>query len=239
MVRRAVRSAVGLAVIGLLLASCSSTSATSPPSVITSPVHTIETTDGIVEYRSLGTGAPLVMIMGFAGSQDLWPPELVDDLAAHHRVITFNNAGIGSTAVLPGVLSVPLMADQTAALIAALHLVHPDVFGWSMGGMIAQALAVQHPGLIDRLVLGATSPGNGQAVGTPALEAFVSSTEAHDSAAVLGGLFPPQVVGTVGPRFVSAVSSYPDPPSTSVAVDQAQWVAIQAWNAGEDSAGTG
>ena len=56
------------------------------------------------------------------------------------------------------------MADQTSALIDALGLGRPDVLGWSMGGMIAQALAVLHPAQVRRLVLCATYPGTGAAV---------------------------------------------------------------------------
>ena len=54
---------------------------------------------------------------------------------------SFDNAGIGQTTMPPGTLSISGMADQTAAFIAALGINHPDVLGWSMGGMIAEALA--------------------------------------------------------------------------------------------------
>ena len=63
-----------------------------------------------------------------------------------HRVVIFDNAGIGRTAPLPAPLTISGMADQTAALIEALHLGRTDVLGWSMGGMIAQALAVSASG---------------------------------------------------------------------------------------------
>jgi pimeloyl-ACP methyl ester carboxylesterase len=223
----------------LLLASCASTQQTGLPSITKTPVQSIETADGVVQYRSIGVGTPLVLIMGFAGSQDLWPPKLVDDLAAHHRVITFNNAGIGATSSVPGSLSISAMADQTATLITALHLSHPGVFGWSMGGMIAQALVVRHPGVVERLVLGATTSGNGQAVSSPELADFVAATEAHDNAAVLQGLFPLNKVAVLGPAFVRAVRRYPQPVSASVAVDQAQGPAIEAWMNGEEPAGHG
>ena len=57
------------------------------------------------------------------------------------------------------------MANQTSALIAALGLGQPDVLGWSMGSMIAQALAVLHPDQVRRLVLCASWPGNGRGCG--------------------------------------------------------------------------
>jgi pimeloyl-ACP methyl ester carboxylesterase len=76
---------------------------------------------------------------------DYWAPSFVDALAAHHTVIVFDNAGVGDTAALPSPLSIPAMAGQTSALISALRLGRPAVLGYSMGGMVAQALAVLFP----------------------------------------------------------------------------------------------
>jgi pimeloyl-ACP methyl ester carboxylesterase len=87
-----------------------------------------------------------------------WDPRLVYALALHHRVVMFDNSGVGRTQELPQPFSIDAMADQTSALITALGLGRPDVLGWSMGGMIAQALAVLHPAQVRRLVLCATYP---------------------------------------------------------------------------------
>jgi pimeloyl-ACP methyl ester carboxylesterase len=76
----------------------------------------------------------------------------------------FDNSGVGRTQELPPPLTIDAMADQTSALIDTLGLGRPDVLGWSMGGMIAQALAVLHPAQVGRLVLCATYPGTGAAV---------------------------------------------------------------------------
>jgi len=81
--------------------------------------------------------------------------------------VIFDNAGLGGTAALPAPLSIDAMANQTSALITALGLGRPDVLGWSMGTMIAQALAVLHPDQVNRLVLGAGYPGNGTAARPP------------------------------------------------------------------------
>jgi len=91
---------------------------------------------------------------------ETWDPQFVDELARHFRVIIFDNAGVGRSAARRP-LTVSAMADQTSALITALHLGSPDVLGWSMGSMIAQALAIRHPGQVHRLVLCATYPGTG------------------------------------------------------------------------------
>lgn len=71
----------------------------------------------------------------------------------------FDNSGVGRTQQLPAPLTIDAMADQTSALIDTLGLGRPNVLGWSMGGMIAQALAVLHPAQVRRLVLCATFPG--------------------------------------------------------------------------------
>jgi pimeloyl-ACP methyl ester carboxylesterase len=93
-----------------------------------------------------------------------WDPRFVNGLAQHHRVITFDNAGIGKSDSLPAPLTVDAMADQTSALIDTLRLGRADVLGWSMGSMIAQALAIRHPKQVRRLVLCASFPGNGTTV---------------------------------------------------------------------------
>jgi pimeloyl-ACP methyl ester carboxylesterase len=73
----------------------------------------------------------------------------------------FDNSGIGTTTQLPEPFSISDMANQTSALITALGLSRPEVLGWSLGGTVAQALAVLHPDQVGRLVLCATFPGNG------------------------------------------------------------------------------
>ena len=95
---------------------------------------------------------------------ETWEPQFVDTLALHFRVVIFDNAGIGRTRALPSPLTIDAMADQTSALINALDLGRTDVLGWSMGGMIAQALAVLHPAQVRRLVLCATFPGVGAVI---------------------------------------------------------------------------
>src|ERR1700733_14883681 len=125
------------------LAGCGS-SGSSGPDVLTAPIHVVRTADGTVAYRELGSGPALLLIMGAGASMDGWPPSMVDALAAHHEVVVFDNAGVGRTSAAQGSLSVTAMASQTSDLISALGLRRPAVLGWSMGGMIAQALAVSH-----------------------------------------------------------------------------------------------
>ena len=123
--------------------------------------------------------------MGYGGTMETWDPRLVNALAQRYRVVIFDNAGLGGTAALPAPLSIDAMANQTSALITALGLHRPDVLGWSMGTMIAQALAVLHPDQVNRLVLGAGYPGNGTAVRPPQQAINALNTGGQRALAVL------------------------------------------------------
>jgi pimeloyl-ACP methyl ester carboxylesterase len=197
------------------------------------------TDDGDVSYRSLGRGPAVVLIMGYSGSMDQWQPAFVDQLARTYHVVIFDNSGIGQTSLPPGTMTMSSMADQTAALISALHLDRPAVLGWSMGGMIAQALAVLHPHDVGHLVLAATLPGNGHAtLPTASAAAILANPSASNVSALLGLLFPANHAAD-GPAYLKAMELYPDfylaPPS----VDAAQLQAITSWAAGQDPAGSG
>ena len=155
------------------------------PDVLTVPISVVRTTDGTIAYRELGSGPPLLLIVGGGASMDGWPPGFVDALAAHHKVVVFDNAGVGRTAAVsaPALLSIAAMASQTSALISALRLHRPAVLGWSMGGMIAQDLAVTHPAQVSRLILAATTVGTGKALPLPSYTAAVFSLSPAKQAA--------------------------------------------------------
>ncbi|MGH9055660.1 MAG: alpha/beta fold hydrolase [Acidimicrobiales bacterium] len=194
------------------------------------------TADGDVGYRTEGHGSPLVLIMGYSGSMDAWEPSFVDALARNHQVVVFDNAGIGKTAGLPAPLTITAMANQTAALITALHFSRADVLGWSMGGMIAQALAATHPGLVDHLVLCATLPGNGR--GTPPSASAVQQlvNAGNNPAAALGLLFPPSQTAAQQ-RYVAGIVGYPGYYEAPAKVDAAQLGTLSGWVSGKEPAG--
>jgi pimeloyl-ACP methyl ester carboxylesterase len=130
-------------------------------SAVKAPVRVVRVSWGRIGYRSIGQGRPLVLVVGSTASIDDWAPTFLDHLARHHRVLVFDNEGVGRTTLRPGTLTISRMADDTAAFIAAMHLKRPDVLGWSMGGFIVQALAVRHPTVVRRMILCATSAGDG------------------------------------------------------------------------------
>lgn len=234
-------SVVAAGAAGLLVSGCggrgaagSTTRVPKPVSITSARVRTANTAQGRVAYRTIGSGPPLLLIIGFNGPMEYWDPRLVDALARQHRVITFDNAGVGRTqAVVRAPLTIDAMADQTSALIGALHLGRTDVLGWSMGGMIAQALAVRHPSQVRRLVLCATAPGNGAAV-RPSRQ-VLNAFESGKLQTVIAALFP--AGRTAWNAYLAATSKYPVAPAVPAATVAAQRHAIDAWWAGTDAAG--
>jgi pimeloyl-ACP methyl ester carboxylesterase len=244
---------VTLALLAVGLVACGSsgptTTTTAPPTPTTTstpstapavagiaavPVQVIETADGQVGYRQLGTGTPLVLIMGLSGSIDDWAPSFVNALAERYRVVVFDNAGIGRTAPLPAPLTIGAMAEQTSAFISALGLGKVDVLGWSMGGMVAQALAVTHPSQVGRLVLAATQPGTGHALPVP--PAGAAAVVSGNAAAVLKVLFPAGQAAAKR-QYVAGIVSYPGFYGAPTTIIPAQAAAVVAWLDGTDTSG--
>jgi pimeloyl-ACP methyl ester carboxylesterase len=209
-------------------------SVTRPADIASVPVQVIRTGEGQVAYRQLGTGVPLLLIMGLGGSLDDWEPAFVNTLALRYRVIVFNNAGVGRTSGLPSPLTISKMAEQTSAFIDALGLGRVDVLGWSMGGMIAQALTVLHPAQVDRLVLAATQEGTGHALGVPA--AAAADAVSANPAAVLSVLFPPGQ-GAAEQKYVTGILTYPGYYGAPRDLLPSQSAAVQAWLNGADASG--
>jgi len=202
--------------------------------VVTARTRVAHTGRGTVGYREVGSGSPLVLIMGFSGSMDYWAPSLVDALAAHHTVIVFDNAGVGRTAAGKPPLTITAMARQTSALIAALHLTHPAVLGWSMGGMVAQALAVLHPEQVSALILAATQAGTGTSRPIPPGPA--AALASPNPAAALSVIFPTDQTAAAQ-AYVKGILQYKPFYSASAAVKTDQTAAISRWMAGRDPAG--
>ncbi len=138
---RVSRRGTALGLVAMLVSvapsACGSSRGLAPgtASVVSAPVRIARTRLGTIGYRVVGTGPPLVLIMGYSGTMEVWDPRLVHALARHNRVVMFDNAGIGRTQALPGehtgTLTIDAMAGQTSALIDTLGLGSPDVLGWS------------------------------------------------------------------------------------------------------------
>lgn len=112
-----------------------------------------------VAYEIRGSGTPLVLIAGTGYPGATWPPELLEPLAGAHSVLTFDHRGTGATPPSAGPYTTRLFAKDALGLIDGLGLDNAHVLGHSMGGRVAQWMALDRPERIRTLILAATGPG--------------------------------------------------------------------------------
>ena len=130
------------------------------------PTRTITAGGVQFAYRELGTnnpGTPVVFLVHLAAVLDNWDPRLVDGLAAQHHVIAFDNRGIGASSGSPAT-SIEQMAKDAITFINALGFKQVDLFGFSMGGMIAQEIALMEPQLVRKMIIAGTGPAGGEGI---------------------------------------------------------------------------
>ncbi len=140
---------------------------TSNDAVVTSyakaPARTVTASGVSYAYRELGPkgGIPVIFFVHLAATLDNWDPRIIDPIAKDHHVIAFDNRGVGSsTGRVPG--SIEAMADDAYAFISALGFDKVDIFSFSLGGFVAQALVIKHPDLVRKLILTGTGPAGGK-----------------------------------------------------------------------------
>ncbi len=141
----------------------------------TAPTQFVEANGIRFAYRRFGKpdGVPLVFNQHFTGSMDHWDPAVTDGFAMDREVILFNNAGISSSSgEVP--TTVERMGANAVTFLKTLELKTVDVLGFSIGGFVAQEIALQAPELVGRLVLVGTGPRGGQGMATLTPEAWLS-----------------------------------------------------------------
>lgn len=110
-----------------------------------------------VEYHKMGNGDPIILINGFGNPLDYWPPRLLDELKQNYTVITFDNRGVGNSTAGEKKFTIEQFAEDTNKFLDAINITKVHVLGFSMGGRIAQELALSHPEKIDKLIIYATA----------------------------------------------------------------------------------
>ncbi|MFA7323083.1 MAG: alpha/beta hydrolase [Candidatus Nanopelagicales bacterium] len=154
---------------GVVTAQASAQSVAAPASTVRLHVQALGAAGTTFAYAELGQGRPLLLLNGTGSPMNEWDPALLASLAGSHRVVVFDYPGIGLSGPSPGRWLFNSAADWTAAFLERLLPGQSvDVLGWSMGGFIAQRMAVQHPRLVHRLILAGTNPGGDGAVLGPA-----------------------------------------------------------------------
>ena len=138
------------------------------PKVTWKNVPTRTITAGGVEfaYRELGRdnpGTPVVFLVHLAAVMDNWDPRVVDGFAAKHRVVVFDNRGVGASSGSPAT-SMDQMAKDAVTFINAMGFDQVDIFGFSMGGMIAQEILLMEPRLVRKMIIAGTGPAGGEGI---------------------------------------------------------------------------
>jgi pimeloyl-ACP methyl ester carboxylesterase len=199
------------------------------------PVAHVEAANGVTfAYKRFGTGdgIPVVFLQHFRGNIDNWDPALVDAVAAHRDVVLFDNAGVGgSTGTTPH--TVEEMGDDAIAFLLALGLDRVDLFGYSLGGFVAQDIAVTQPRLVRKLVLAGTGPK-----GAPGMERWsddVVDAVVQDQTGPEGVLHvfyaPTETSQSAGGASLGRIYGWQDCRDADVTLEtkNAQYDAVLAW----------
>jgi pimeloyl-ACP methyl ester carboxylesterase len=185
-----------------------------------------------IAYRRIGNGRPLAVLNGFAATSADWDPSFIDALASSNELILVDNRGIGFSTDNGRPFDVEQLADDAARVIEVLGIERTNLLGWSMGGFIAQTLALQHPSRINKLVLLSTDPGGADAALAPA-EVWsqltdMSGTPYEQARRLLSLLFPRDVAESIYREFGDIVAAARAQLSTNL-VDR-QVAAMDAWH---------
>jgi pimeloyl-ACP methyl ester carboxylesterase len=209
---------------------------TGPDSQLTAANRSIQVDGDELVYRRFGNrqtaAPPLICLQHFRGNLDSWDPALVDRLAQDRDVILLDNRGVGgSTGVVPD--NVTDMARDALAFIDALGLKEVDILGFSLGGYVAQELALLRPRLVRRLVLAGTAPQGGPDLHRWSDTVYALATADQPTAEDLLSLFfsPSEESRAKGAEYLQRAYQRQDDRDapTDLATRDAQLTAITAW----------
>jgi pimeloyl-ACP methyl ester carboxylesterase len=196
----------------------------------TVPTQFVEAEGIRYAYRRFGKAGtvPLLFLGYFNSNMDAWDPAVTNSLAADHEVILFDNAGVGASGGETP-YTVAQMTPQCVAFCRALGLKAIHVIGFSLGGMIAQQLALNHPDLVQRLILLGTAPRGGEGLTFTELSA---EEQADPVAFLLGAFFTPSDASqAAGCKYMKRLESRTQDRDLPVSRNSvvAQLAAIREW----------
>ena len=200
-------------------------------------IATIPVDGGRIAYRRLGSGRPLIVLNGLAATSADWDPSFIDRLASGNEIILLDNRGIGASTDDGAPFDIAKLAGDTARVIEALEFERASVLGWSMGGFIAQTLAVNDPARVRKLILLSTDPGGTAAeLASPAILGQLTDTSGtpHEQARrLIFVLFPGDLAESIYREFGDVVAAARAKLSPELVDRQA--AAMDAWH--RDGAG--
>jgi pimeloyl-ACP methyl ester carboxylesterase len=215
--------------LAALIAGCAQTA----PAPFQARVRFAHAAGTRVAWYERGQGPPLLMLMGTGSTMAEWDPALLRLLALDHRLILFDYPGIGRSGPWHG-RSFDSLADAAGGLLEAIQTPRADVLGWSMGGFVAQRLAIEHPGRVDHLILAGTNPGGSRTVLGTARAQEIDSEPHPSEREILAELYPPDRRAE-GRRFLRRLQSasqsgeIPDDFGVPAATTRAQVAAEDPW----------
>lgn len=125
----------------------------SPVSFTDTPVRYADVNGVTLGYREFGSGEPILMIPGFGATMEDWNETFIGILASTYQVYTYDHRGIGHSSDTNDTHTIPMYANDAAALISALGYDRMHVYGASMGSSTAQQLVIDHPERVHKLIL--------------------------------------------------------------------------------------
>jgi pimeloyl-ACP methyl ester carboxylesterase len=209
----------------LLLFSAGMAAEQPAPALSELETQTAMVNDVALAYRVTGHGEPLLLIMGYGGTMDVWDPAMVAELAKSNMVIMFDNRGVGYSTSSDAPFSMELFASDAAGLLDALSIESANILGWSMGSIIAQEMALRHPEKTRKLILYGAACDNGQVM--QAIESMGKMGKDE----FIKRLFPADWVEKHPDVFASLPS--PTMPATPEVIAK-QRQAIEAWQGTKD-----
>ena len=204
---------------------------------ITAPTQFLRVKNETYAYRRFGGGAahPLVFLQHFMGTLDNWDPAVTDTLSSGREVILFDNAAIGrSTGKVPE--TVQGMAAHALAFLDALGLERVDLLGFSLGGMVAQEIALARPSLVRKILLVGTAPEGGEEImhlDNPKLKQVFDSNLPAPQRLVKLFFAPSASSRAAGEAFIARLAqrNQDREPVSGPEVAKAQIAAFRAWEA--------
>ena len=203
---------------------------TTPIDIQNMPIKKVPVGDVEVAYKIFGKGHPILLISGSGNVMEFWPANFLEELAANHTVIIFDNRGVGNTTVGTRPFSIGQFANDTIGLLDALNIQRADVLGFSMASFIAQQLTLTHPERVSRLILYGASCGGQEGIPqTPEVAGIISdvvNNRSQDADAFLSVTFPPEWLRT-HPNYFEGISETTETISSATLVKQ--FNAVEDW----------